>query len=266
MGPQGMSPLSNFPQHEAAELKYIFTDVDDTITSDGALLPQAYQAICDLGARGYKIVPVTGGPAGWCDCILRMWPVCAVVGESGAFYMFKDANNHQAQTRHLVAQTLRHQYSIDLTLLKQDILKSFPSIKLASDQFCRLYDLAIELFSIRGESQLMEIKVFLKNRGLNIKTSSIHLNAFWGEWDKLSSSKLMAQELWNIRLEDVNDQCLFIGDSLNDEPMFEFFNLSFGVANITDQLGKLKHKPKWITPSKGGLGFVEFSQAVLKLR
>jgi len=266
MGLHGMSPLSEFHLPETGQFRYIFTDVDDTITTHGASLPQTYQAICDLSDLGYKIIPVTGGPAGWCDCILRMWPVCAVIGESGAFYMFKDTNNQQIRTRHLTPQAMRQKYSLGITELKQDIFNSFPHIRLASDQFCRLYDLAIELSSLTSETQLNEIKVFLENRGLTIKTSSIHLNAFWGDWDKLSTTKLMAQELWNKKLEEINDHCLFIGDSLNDEPMFAFFNHSFGVANVAAHLGKLKHKPKWVTPSVGGGGFVEFAKAVSRVR
>lgn len=62
------------------------------------------------------------------------------------------------------------------------------------------------------------------------------------------------------------EKFLFIGDSPNDEPMFEAFSLSVGVANIKRFFTKIEFLPKYITLVSGGLGFAEMSSIILKRR
>ncbi len=262
-----MRPLADFKISTLPNLKYIFTDVDDTITSHGSLLPKVYESLCNLSDAGYKIIPVTGGPAGWCDCILRMWPVKAIVGESGAFYMHQVKTNEKIQTRHLITPSERVEYEKKLNRLKTDVQIQFPGISFASDQFCRLYDLAIELSSVNKELNSLEsVKHYLIQSGLTIKISSIHINTYFGNWDKLSTTKMLVSELWGLALEQINEQCIFIGDSLNDESMFGFFNHSFGVANVLKYKDQLKNKPKWVTNFPMGLGFIEIANSILGIK
>ena len=89
---RGLAPLPE----QLSGVRYLFTDIDDTLTTEGRLLPQTYQALWDLHAAGIAIVPVTGGSAGWCEHIVRAWPVAAVIGESGAFAM--TLKNGQVET------------------------------------------------------------------------------------------------------------------------------------------------------------------------
>jgi HAD superfamily hydrolase (TIGR01484 family) len=258
-----LSPLSQALNSSFSRVRFVFTDVDDTLTSGGLLLPSTYQALCDLSDAGFCIIPVTGGPAGWCDLIARTWPVSAVIGESGAFYMHKSESG-QVLTRHLIEESDRAEYSSRLESIKTKVLLKFPWVRLSSDQFCRLYDLAIELSSL-GEavdtrSQLMDL---LTNEHLSIKVSSIHINSYWGQWDKLSTSQLLMREVFGLSLSELNEECAFIGDSLNDESMFAFFKHSFGVANVLKYQQELTNPPQWVTTSKCGLGFVEFAQMLL---
>ena len=69
----------------------MLADIDDTLTTHGKLTAAAYAALERLQRAGKLVIPITGRPAGWCDHIARMWPVDAVVGENGAFYMRYDA-------------------------------------------------------------------------------------------------------------------------------------------------------------------------------
>ena len=263
MQSETMRPLADFKISTLPNLKYIFTDVDDTITCHGSLLPKVYESLCSLSDAGYKIIPVTGGPAGWCDCISRMWPVEAIVGESGAFYMHQVKTSKKIQTRHLITPSERVEYEKRMNRLKTDVQIQFPGISFASDQFCRLYDLAIELSSVDKELNSLEsVKHYLIQNGLTIKVSSIHINSYFGNWDKLSTTKMLVRELWGLALE----QSIFIGDSLNDEPMFGFFNHSFGVANVLKYKHQLQNMPKWVTPSPMGLGFIEIANAVLGIK
>ena len=87
-----MRPLSEFPEAVRRAVRGVFTDIDETLTTEGMLTSQAYDALERLHDAGFLCVPITGRPAGWCDHIARMWPVDAVVGENGAFYFRYDTN------------------------------------------------------------------------------------------------------------------------------------------------------------------------------
>jgi len=257
-----LQPLEQFASSDLSSIRYIFSDLDDTITSSGELLLPAYEALVNLARAGYELIIVTGGPAGWCDCITHMWPVRAVIGEAGAFYMTRDQHNKQLWIRHLLPESEFLNYSAELTLIKDNLVRKYPQIRFASDQFSRLYDLAVVLSSIQAQT-LEEIKTDLISRGVNVKISSIHMNIGLGNWDKLSTSKLLSQELLNIDLSKINDQCAFIGDSPNDEVMFSFFHKTIGVSNLMDFSCQMKTYPRYLTRAARGLGFAEFADLLL---
>ena len=77
-----MKHISDFK----SSLKFLLTDIDDTLTDEGQLGAEAYEALWDLHKAGVHVVPITGRPAGWCEMIARMWPVSGIVGENGGFY------------------------------------------------------------------------------------------------------------------------------------------------------------------------------------
>ena len=265
-----LRPLEDFPTDVARSIRYVFSDLDDTITTHGRLDPISYRALCDLNRAGIYVFVVTGGPAGWCDCIARMWPVHAVVGESGAFYIRKDPLTQRLITRGFVEELDKHLFVNKMTNIKEKLLKRFPTLCLSSDQFSRLYDLAIELDSVSEQKdksqtpQLSEVIDYLHGCGLSTKISSIHINATLGPWDKLSTTKTMIRELMGIELKDILASSIFIGDSLNDDTMFGFFDHSIGVANVRRYESTLAHVPKWITQSERGEGFTEFAHFLLK--
>ena len=88
---RALRPLVEMPRATRLAIRGVLTDIDDTLTTHGRLTAQAYAALERLRAAGRRVIPITGRPAGWCDHIARMWPVDAVVGENGAFYMRYDA-------------------------------------------------------------------------------------------------------------------------------------------------------------------------------
>ena len=75
-----MRPLCEFPQEDLRKIKFILTDIDDTLTTNGRLPAKSYHALEKLHQASFKVIPITGRPAGWCDHFARMWPVDAVVG------------------------------------------------------------------------------------------------------------------------------------------------------------------------------------------
>jgi len=261
--------LRQYPRDELSKIQFIFTDIDDTLTTNGKLLPQAYTALSELQQRGLKVIPVTGRPAGWCDQIIRLWPVDAVIGENGAFYMWLDTSSKKIQSEHVLNALDRSNYQDHLNRVQKKIQISFPEVRFASDQFARFYDLAIDVCEDvhpLGEEKIRNLIGFLKSEGMNVKLSSIHINAWFGSWDKLSTTKLLMKTLFNLDVDLHNTSCAFIGDSPNDVPMFSYFKNSFGVANVLSYQDKMEVLPQWITSKPGGLGFAEFVDFLLESR
>jgi len=264
-----MQALNCLSSLQAAKIRFVLSDIDDTITTEGRLTGRAYAALEKLSAAGIVVIPITGRPAGWCDHIARMWPVFAVVGENGAFYMRYDHVAKKMLTHHFAEPEQRQINRQKLKELSAKILHAIPGCGLASDQNYREADLAIDFCEDvppLDETAVQSIVRLFQQAGAQAKVSSIHVNGWFGDYDKLSMTKTLFTRECGLRLQDQLDTTLFIGDSPNDEPMFNFFDFSVGVANIQSQLHRLQHPPKFVTPSKGGEGFVEMVELLLQAK
>jgi HAD superfamily hydrolase (TIGR01484 family) len=239
----------------------IFFDIDDTFSTSGRIKPEAYTAIWRLKEEGKIVVPVTGRPAGWCDHIARMWPVDAVVGENGAFYfMMKD---NKLVKKYAASQSQRTTYAKQLAEIGEEILREVPGTALASDQNYREFDLAIDFcedvppVSEAGVNRIVEI---CDKYPVNKKVSSIHINIWFGEHTKLTTTKLYVKNELGLDIDKENARFVFCGDSQNDEPMFEYFENSVGVANVMNFKNRLKSFPTFITSKESGDGFAELAR------
>lgn len=260
-----MKPIAQLPREHVTT---VFTDIDDTLTTDGKLTTQAYAALAALQEGGLRVIPVTGRPAGWCDHIARMWPVDGIIGENGAFYMWHDTTSGKLCTRHLFDEATRTANAARMTQVCKQVLSEVPGAGIASDQFCRLYDLAIDFcedVSPLPMADIDKIVAIMASAGMTAKISSIHVNGWFGDYDKLSMARLMMQERYQIDLDDEaqRSRCVFAGDSPNDAPMFAYFPLSVGVANVLDFADRLPHAPAFITQQPCGAGFAELTQHLL---
>lgn len=262
-------PLAELPAHLAAGFHTVLTDIDDTLTTDGRLTAEAYAALQALRRAGLRVIPVTGRPAGWCDHIARMWPVDGVIGENGAFYMWHDDAARRLRVRHLFDPAQRQAAAARLAAVREQVLREVPGCALASDQFCRLYDLAIDFCEDvppLPAADVNRIVALMEAAGMTAKVSSIHVNGWFGPWDKLGTARLMLAERYAMDLDAQRERIVFAGDSPNDEPMFAYFPHAVGVANVLDARDRLQTLPAWITPSRAGAGFVELAQALLAAR
>ena len=262
-----MKPIKQIPAKVLRNVKGVFTDVDDTLTTAGRLGADAYAALQSLVDQGLRVVPVTGGPAGWCDHMARAWGVAAVIGEGGAFYFHRQADTGDLVRRFWYDDEQKRSRRQMLKSAREALLAELPGVRLSSDQGYRELDLAIDLVNAKGnplpQNMHDDIMGILNRRGMNTKKSSIHINAYFGDYDKLTMAELMVKELWNEDLAATRDQWLFIGDSTNDSRMFEFFPLSVGVANVRHVLAELPKPPAYVTASDGGAGFAEMVKVLL---
>lgn len=263
-----MQSLALLPEAKARGIHYVLCDIDDTVTTDGKLTAQAYTAMQDLHDSGIKVIPITGRPAGWCDHIARMWPVDAVVGENGAFYMRYDHAARKMTQQFWTDPLTQAGNRQKLNALASTILKEVPGCALASDQPYRIADLAIDFcedVDPLPESAVQRIVDLFKAAGATAKVSSIHVNGWFGDYDKLTMTKRLFIDVFREPLENLQSAVLFIGDSPNDAPMFGYFDLSVGVANVADQLHRLTATPKYVCCGRGGNGFAEMASQLAAL-
>jgi HAD superfamily hydrolase (TIGR01484 family) len=264
-----MRPLAEFPAAARRRVTRVLADIDDTITSDGLLSSAALAAIERLTAAGLDVIPVTGRPAGWCDHIARMWPVAAVIGENGAFYFRYDRARKILERRFFLAPEARAANRRRLEELGRDILARVSGAALASDQAYRDADLAVDYCEDvprLARRKVERIVRLMTAAGARAKISSIHVNGWFGDYDKLSMARILFRERFATDLAKARDTVVFVGDSPNDEPMFRFFPLAVGVANVRDFEDRLAAKPAYVTRARAGLGFAELADALLSAR
>ena len=262
-----MHPLELFTRQQAAANKYVLTDIDDTLTNDGRLPACAYQALENLDKIGIQVIPITGRPAGWCDLIARMWPVAGVVGENGAFYFAYDAARKKMVRRYVKNYQQRGADRTRLAAIRAEILQTVPGCAVSADQPYREADLAIDFCEdvarVAG-ADIDRIVAIFHRHGAAAKISSIHVNGWFGSYDKLSMTRILFAEHLGLILDDIKETVVFAGDSPNDEPMFAYFPHSVGVANVLQFAASLVNKPTWITAAAGGYGFAQLADHLVE--
>lgn len=257
-----MRPLAEL---DARGVTALLFDIDDTLTTDGKLTAAAYGALERFQRAGRRTVAVTGRPAGWCDHIARMWPVDAVVGENGAFYFtFSDG---KLEKRFQEDAAARRAKRARLDAIAATILAEVPGCAIASDQAYRETDLAIDYCEDVPPLPLEaaeRIAAIMRAAGLTARVSSIHVNGWFGDYDKLGMTRALFAERFDAKLDARNREVVFVGDSPNDAPMFGFFENSVAVANVRRFAAQLAAAPKYVTARTSGAGFEELVYHLLR--
>ncbi len=264
-----MRPLAEVPAGLCRDLEWFFTDIDDTMTRGGLLPDTAYAALWDLARAGIRVVPVTGRPAGWCDHIARMWPVAAVVGENGAFYYSYDRQSRRMHRRYAVPPQELAAGQERLGRIARRVLAEVPGTAVAADQAFRVSDWAIDFredVAPLPDSAVEAICGLLHGEGVRFKVSSIHVNYWLGGFDKLTTTALLLRETTGMPLSQLGERVCFIGDSPNDEPLFEGFPFSIAVGNLRRFEARLACLPRYITDADSADGFCEAARLILQRR
>ncbi|HTV44730.1 MAG TPA: HAD family hydrolase [Stellaceae bacterium] len=258
-----MQPFTYFPVARLRAVRFVLTDVDDTLT-DGARLPAAtYSALERLADAGFRVIPITAAPAGWCDLMCRMWPVAAVVGENGGLCFRHDRETAKTERRFWASAAERQRQHAELAALGARIAASVGGASLAADQPYRETTLA---FANPGVPACEPIIAALADAGARSVVNSLWVLGWLGGFDKLAMTRRILAELFATDLETDGDACIYVGDSMNDEPMFGFFANSVGVATVRGHVDRMTTPPRWVTEGGGGSGFVEIADALLRCR
>jgi HAD superfamily hydrolase (TIGR01484 family) len=259
-------PLSDLNSGDTSGLKYVLTDVDDTITTKGRLLPSALQSLWDLHEQGLKIIPVTGGSAGWADVYFRQWPIDAIITESGALAWYrKDGVRKRIDFPTICQEGYRKKAD---HLIKR-VLTEVPNSKLSVDQFCRIYDIAFDHHEEEpylNQDGIVQILDICTEEGASFGVSSIHVNCWFGAYSKLDMVRYLLKEVYGLEDADMKQQIAYCGDAPNDSPLFDFFPFSFGVANVLSSSIDMPVMPAYCADNFYGKGFSEIASKLISCR
>jgi HAD superfamily hydrolase (TIGR01484 family) len=275
-----MKPLTAWPLEARRQIIGVFTDIDDTLTTEGAITPDALQALHDLKAAGLHVIAITGRPVGWSEPFATEWPVDAIVAENGAVALHQTVLGHEnsLSPRNNIASLLSKLYQSDafkravqyarMQQVLARIERDVPGAKRSTDSAGRETDIAIDHseFTQLPAAQIQQVLHIMRSEGMQATVSSIHINAWYGDHNKLQGAHWIVRELFQRDLSKEMQRWVYVGDSTNDQLMFEAFAHSFGVANIARFLPELAHRPRYITSAERGAGFAQVVQYLLKIR
>jgi HAD superfamily hydrolase (TIGR01484 family) len=262
-----MTPLSEWPLAARRALLGVFTDIDDTLTTKGAISADALAALADLRAAGLHRVAITGRPVGWSEPFANCWPVDAIVAENGAVALLPLPGGGLEKRYQQDAPTRELNFARMQAVLER-IEREIPGARRATDSAGRECDIAIDHseFTRLDDAQIAAVVALMRSEGMHATVSSIHVNGWYGEHNKLEGARWIVRELWGRRLDDEMPRWAYVGDSTNDALMFEHFDNSIGVANVRRFEAALSHLPSYVAERERGAGFAEVAAAVLKAR
>lgn len=259
-------PLEQAPAALLAGACGLMTDIDDTLTRDGAIEPEALDALHALREAGVPVIAITGRPMGWSEPFARDWPVSAIVAENGGVALVRQGGGLLVE--YAQPEDERAHHARRLREVAEQVLREVPQARLARDSAGRVTDIAVDHseFHHLEPAEIEQVVALMRREGMTATVSSIHVNGWFGSHTKWTGATWMLQRLFGRRLEDEVARWVYVGDSTNDQAMFERFELSVGVANLLEFAGQLEVWPAWLTRAERGRGFAELAQTLLAAR
>lgn len=257
-----MRPLAEWPAAERARIVGVLTDIDDTLTTEGAVTPDVLQALDALARAGLHVIPITGRPVGWSEPFAAQWPVDAIVAENGAVALTQGRKLYVQDAAVRAANYARMQQ------VAQRVVREVPGATISRDSGGRETDIAVDHseFVHLPQDAIDRVVAVMRGEGMNATVSSIHVNGWYGDHNKLAGARWIVRELLGRELDAELERWVYVGDSTNDVLMFEHFPHSVGVANIRRFEEQLTHKPRYVTQGERGAGFAEVAAAILSAR
>ena len=268
------------PWQVPTDLIGVFTDIDDTLTTEGAVTADALAALGALKAAGLHVIPITGRPVGWSERFAAAWPVDAIVAENGAVALrlepqrisdeiglqrLSDKRRQLSKIYQQDAATRAANFTAMHAVLEQ-IEREVPQARRAQDSAGRETDIAIDHseFTHLPQPAIDACVATMRAAGMSASVSSIHINGWFGAHNKWEGARWIVRELFGRELADERSRWVYVGDSTNDQIMFEHFEHSVGVANIARFVPQLIHLPRYVTAGERGAGFAEVARQLLK--
>jgi HAD superfamily hydrolase (TIGR01484 family) len=254
------------PQTVLAGVLGVMTDIDDTLTRDGAIEPPALAALHALAAAGLPVVAITGRSLGWSLPFALAWPMAAIVAENGAVALIRAGGG--LVTEYAQDAATRAANALRLQAAAARVLREVPGATLAQDSPGRVTDIAIDHseFARLPPAAIAQVVAVMQQEGLVATVSSIHINGWIGGHSKWTAAQWMLRRLFGRELNAEAARWVYVGDSTNDQLMFQHLPLTVGVANLRRFASQLQHWPAYITQAERGAGFAEVAQRLLLAR
>ncbi len=258
-----IAPWSTCPAHRLRGVVGVLTDIDDTLTRDGAIEATALAALKRLALAHLPVIAITGRPMGWSEPFARDWPVAAIVAENGAVALFREAGELRIEYAQDVRT--RERNALRLREAADAVQREIPQARLATDSAGRATDIAIDHseYAHLDPGDVERVVEILRANGMNATVSSLHINGWFGEHHKLSGARWIVHRLLGRDLDAEVGRWVYIGDSTNDQLMFGHFELSVGVANLMRFESQLLTWPAYLTAGERGAGFAEVADALI---
>ncbi|OWQ90414.1 HAD family hydrolase [Roseateles aquatilis] len=259
-----MKPLADCPAEVWRAVRGVLTDIDDTLTGEAGIAPAALSALGHLREAGVPVIAITGRPAGWSEPFAMAWPVRGIVAENGGVLLHRDGARLCSEFSQ--DDATRAANFARLQACAREIVATVPDARLARDSAGRLTDIAIDHaeFATLDDDAIAAVCDLMRAHGLVATVSSIHVNGWIGEHSKWSAAHWAVPRLTGLDFDA--REWVYVGDSTNDQLMFERVPLSVGVANIARFLPMLAHPPAYVTEAARGDGFAEVARALLASR
>jgi HAD superfamily hydrolase (TIGR01484 family) len=266
--PSTQRPLAAWPTAARAGIIGVLTDIDDTLTTEGAVTPDVLEALAALRDAGLHVIPITGRPVGWSEPFALAWPVDGIVAENGAVALTRAGNAGTLRKLYVQDPAERATNYARMQQVAQRIVREVPGATISRDSGGRECDIAIDHseFTHLPQELIDRVVAVMREEGMNATVSSIHVNAWFGDHNKLAGARWVVRELLDRDLEQELQRWVYVGDSTNDVLMFQHFEHSVGVANISRFWDQLAYKPTYVTQGERGAGFAEVARAILEVR
>ena len=276
MIPPHVLPWARCDPERLRGLRGVLTDIDDTLTTEGAIPMGVVAALSALRACGIPVIAVTGRPTGWSRPIAETVPLAAIVAENGAVALIPEgpadasdgAESRPVRIEFADDAATRAANAVRLRAAASRIVAEVPGAVLSRDSVGRVTDIAVDHaeFTQLDAASIERVVALMREEGMCATVSSIHINGWFGTHSKLTGAGWIVQRLFGRVLADERDRWLYVGDSSNDELMFAAFPLSVGVANIVDVADRLQQWPAFVTAHARGRGFIEVAEALIAAR
>lgn len=264
MSSEYLRPLAQLPV--PTDLLGVLTDIDDTLTTQGQVPPPVVQALGHLQAAGLKVVPITGRSMGWSAPHALHWPVDAIVAENGAAALRRNGQGGLDRLYQIADAQMRADHYARMQQVLAQIEAQVPGARRSADSPGRECDIAVDHseHTQMAPEQMEACMALMRAAGMQATVSSIHINGWYGQHDKLLGARWILRELFDLDLDATLPRWIYIGDSLNDQVMFRHLPHTVGVANIARFMPRLQHLPRYVTQAERGAGFIELARHILR--
>lgn len=255
--------IDNVKNEELQDIRFVLTDMDETLTYQGRLQARTYESLERLQNAGIHVIPVTAASAGWADQMARMWPVEGVIAENGGLFLTRNTSNHGVDRHYWHGDEFLKNRK-ELGKILRMIQHRQPWLEVSDDQDFRLTSIAFKLPVVHEQTQQLVDE--LQKQGCGYTINNLWVLGWLGQYDKLIMSRSILNRFYALEESDEQASVFYSGDSLNDAPMFKFYKKSLGMSTINNVLKVMPALPSWISKFPGGEGFVDGAVRILNAK